>query len=212
MRFLAGHTKLANIPLDIMRSTELNYFHFLFEAKEISMTTRTLGSDEMFVESHYSWTPLDYYVTGRAISHSNCSRLLDFDHTSIDDEKFELFCQGCAALGGNGCRGHVSYAGFSANDITSKSIQSFVNIPPHILQNMRMLHLNSNILDGSACDLLAKVVPSMTRLEMLQLSWNPLGRGGAVEVIKALCASGVKQLWLGSTEIGEPDCDALVNY
>ena len=209
MRFLAGCTKLANTPPDITMDTELNYFHFLFEAKDISMTTTTLGSDEMDVRSHYSWTPLDYYVTGYAISHSNCPWRLNFMSSSIDDEKFELFCQGCAASGGTGCRGHISHANFSYDGLTSKSIQSFVNIPPHILQNMRELDLNSNKLDGSACDLLAKVVPSMTRLEELRLSWNPLGRGGAVEVIKALCGSGVKELWLCNTGIGEPDCVAL---
>ena len=218
MRFLAGHTKLAgctklaNIPPDITVDTKLNYFHFLFEAKEISMTARTartLGSDEMIVSPHYSWTPLDYYVTGHAISHSNYSWRLNFEWSSIDDEKFELFCHGCAASGGTGCRGHISYANFSHNGLTSKSIQSFVNIPPHILQNMRVLDLNSNKLDGSTCDLLAKVVPSMTRLEVLWLSWNPIGIGGAVEVIKALCGSGVKLLWLNNTGIGEPDCEAL---
>ena len=256
MRFLAGHTKLANIPVDItmdtkrtitrrlMKSTELNYsqlleaedisvstehlhsderarrslerenakltyFHFLFEAKDISMTTRTLGSDEMRVRSHYSWTPLDYYVTGHTISHSNCPWRLDFNNYFKDNEKFELLCQGCAAPGGTGCRGHISYADFSSNDLTSKSIQSFVNIPPHILQNMRELVLNSNKLDGSACDLLAKAVPSMSRLEVLWLDYNPVGSGGAVEVIKALCGSGVKKLSLTSTGIGEPDCEAL---
>ena len=208
MRFLAGLTKLANIPPDITRSTELNYFHFLLEAKNISMTTTTLSSDEMNVRSHYSWTPLDYYVTGHAICHSNCSWRLYFVSSSIDDEKFELFCQGCAAPGGTGCRGHILHADFSSNDITSKSIQSFVNIPPHIVENMRVLKL-SNKLDGSACDLLAKAVPSMTRLEELGLGWNPIGNGGAVEVIKALCGSGVKELRLRNTEIGEPDCEAL---
>ena len=209
MRFFAGRTKLANIPPDITMGTKLNYFHFLFEAKDISMTATTLGADEMVVESLYSWTPLDYYVTGHAISHSNCSWRLNFSHSSIDDEKFELFCHGCAASGGTGCRGHISYANFSYNALTSKSIQSFVNIPPHILQNMRELNLTSNKLDGSACDLLAKVVPSMTRLEDLQLGWNPIGSAGAVEVIKALCGSGVKQLSLLATEIGEPDCESL---
>ena len=134
MRFLAGRTKLANIPPDITMNTKLNSLHFLFEAKDISMTTRTLGSDERYVESHYSWTPLDYYVTGHAISHSNCSWRLDFRYTSIDDEKFKLFCQGCAAPGGTGCRRHISYANFSYNHISSKSIHSFLNIPPHILQ------------------------------------------------------------------------------
>ena len=102
MRFLAGRTKLANMTCDItIDTTKLNYFHFLFEAKDISMTTRTLGSDDrsIVVESHYSWTPLDYYVTGHAVSHSNCSWSLNFWSTSIDDEKFELFCQGCTAPG-----------------------------------------------------------------------------------------------------------------
>ena len=209
MRFLAGRTKLANTPPNITMDTKLNYFHFLFEAKDISMTTRTLGSDEMDVSSHYSWTPLDYYVTGHAISHSNCPWRLDFHNSSIDDEKFKLLCQGCAAPGGTGCRGHISHAEFWGNDITSKSMQSFVNIPPHILQNMRVLDPSINKLDGSACDLLAKVVPPMSRLEELWLGHNPIGSGGAVEVIKALCGSGVKQLWLDSTGIGEPDCEAL---
>ena len=211
MRFLAGQTKLANIPLlpNITRSTKLNYFHFLFEAKDISMTTRTLGSGEMVVRSDHSWTPLDYYVTGHAISHSNCSWKLNFWDSSVDDEKFELFCQGCAASGRTGCRGHISFANFRANILTSVSIQSFVNIPQHIIQYMRKLDLGGNKVDGSACDLLAKAVPSMTSLEKLSLSYNPLGSGGAVEVIKALCGSGVKQLWLGNTGIGEPDCEAL---
>ena len=190
-------------------NAKLTYFHFLFEAKDISMTTRTLGSDEMVVRSHYSWTPLDYYVTGHAISHSNCPWRLNFYQKSIDDEMFELFCQGCAAPGGTVCRGHISHAYFSCNDLTSKSIQSFVNIPPHILQDMRVLDLEDNKLDGSACDLLAKAVPSLSRLEHLQLACNPIGSGGAVEVIKALCGSGVKWLYLYNTGIGEPDCEAL---
>ena len=209
MRFLAGLTKLANIPSDITMNTKLNYFHFLFEAKDTSMATRTLGSDEVFVRSRYSWTPLDYYVTGHAISHSNCSWSLHFWKTFIDDEKFELFCQGCAAPGGTECSGHISDANFSFNDITSKSIQSFANIPPHILQDMTGLWLDHNKLDGSACDLLAKAIPSMTCLEELWLGGNPIGSGGAVEVIKALCGSGVNELLLRNTEIGEPDCEAL---
>ena len=163
----------------------------------------------MVVRPHYSWTPLDYYVTGHAISHSNCPCRLNFTFSSIDDEKFELFCQGCAAPGVTGYKGHISYADFSCNDITSESIQSFVSIPQHILQNMRVLHLSSNKLDGSACDLLAKAVPSMSGLEELVLGNSPIGSGGAVGMVKALCGTGVKQLSLPNTWIGMPDCEAL---
>ena len=206
MRFLAGLTKLENIPPDMMRDTKLNYFYFLFEAKDISMTTRTLGSGEINVKSRYSWTPLDYYVTGHAISHSNCPWRLNFVSSSIDDEKFELFCQGCAAPGRTECNGHISTANFSFNDVTSKSIQSFVNIPPHVLQATRELFLNNNRLCGSACDWLAKAPSS---LERLNLGANLIRSGAAVVTVKALCSSAVKELSLYKTGIGEPDCVAL---
>ena len=212
LRFVAGLTKLANVTLEItrtLREDHLTSFHWLFECKDTSVTTRTLGSDEMVVRSHYSWTPLDYYVTGHVISHSNCPWTLFFSSCSIDDEKFELFCQGCATPGGTGCDGYISSADIGYNGITSKHMPSFVSIPPHILQGTRRLNLSGNKLDGRACDLLAKVVPLMSRLEVLSLSHNPIGSGGAVEVIKSLCGSGVKRLWLHNTGIGGPDCEAL---
>ena len=205
MRFLAGLTKLENMPPDMMRDTKLNYFHFLFEAKDFS----TLGSGEINVKSRYSWTPLDYYVTGHAISHSNCSWRLNFVSSSIDDEKFELFCQGCAAPGRTGCRGYISTANFSFNDVTSKSIQSFVNIPPHVLQAIRELFLNNNRLCGSACDWLAKAPSLLSRLERLNLGANLITCGAVVVTVKALCDRAVKELSLYKTEIGEPDCEAL---
>ena len=70
IRFLAGLTKLASIPLEkVMESdnAKLTYSHLLFEGKEISMTTRTLDLYEMVIKSD-CWTPLDYYVTGRVFS------------------------------------------------------------------------------------------------------------------------------------------------
>lgn len=182
-------------------------------------------SDETFVMPDHSWTPLDFYVTSHAISHSNCPWRLEFsdfladdddddddnDGNLFDDEKFELFCKGCANPGGNRCRGYISYANFGGNDITSKSMQSFVNISIHILQGLEWLLMNHNRVDGSACDLLANVIPSMSRLEGLQLSSNKIGIGGAVNVINALFGSPLKQLWLENTEIGVLDCETLCN-
>ena len=212
IRFLAGLTKSVNIPTrkwTVSNDNKVTYFHILFEAKGSSLTTRDLGSDEMIVNSHYSWTPLDYYVTGHAISHSNCFWRLRFYNSFIDDEKFALFCQGYDTPGVTEIRHCISYADFSYNYITSKSMQSFVNISPHMLPDIKELDLSHNKLDGSACNLLAKVVPSMFSLEELWLSHNPIECGGAVNLIEALCGSGVKQLWLVKTGIGAPDCEAL---
>ena len=215
IKFWAGLTKLANMPPDVTNSlmesddTKLTYFHFLFEAKDTLVITESLDLDEIVVRPHYSWTPLDYYVTGHAIPHSNCPWRLHFHYSSIDDEKFGLFCQGCAAPGVTGCRGHISHANFVENSISSKSIQSFVNIPPCIIQKTTELELHHNKLDGNACDMLAKSIPSMSSLRRLWLSYNPIESGGAVEVIKALHVSAVEELWLTDTGIGMPDCEAL---
>jgi len=215
MTFVAGLTKVGNIPPEITgklredRDNNLILLHWLFECKDTLVTTRILGSDVMVVSSHYSWTPLDYYVTGHVISHSNSPWRLYFDGLSIDNEKFELFCQGCATPEGTGCEGYISYAYFNHSDLTPKHIQSFASIPSHILQDVRKLNLNGNELDGSACDLLAKVIPSMSRLEEFWLGSNLIGSGGAVEVIKSLWGSRVNDLRLYNTGIGGPDCEAL---
>jgi len=58
----------------------------------------------------------------------------------------------------------------------------------------------------------ARDVPSMIRLEDLRLGNNPIGSGCAMQVIKALCGSRVKVLWLNNTGIGEPDCVALCDH
>ena len=213
MRFLAGLKKLPNMPPEIIRrlmnsdNSKLAYFHLLFEAKEISVATKALGSDEMVIISQHNWTPLDYYVTGNALSHSDCPWRQYFRYTSND--KFELFCQGCAAPGETGVKGCISCANFVNSDITYRSIDSFINISPHILRDMQELFLYDNKLDRSACDLLAKAVPLMSKLEYLWLYSNPIGQGGTVKVTKSLCGSGVKMLSLDNTKIGVPDCEAL---
>ena len=74
---------------------------------------------------------------------------------------------------------------------------------------MKKLELHHNKLDRSACNLLAISIPLMSSLRKLWLSNNPIGSCGAVEVIKALRGSKVKQLLMWETEIGEPDCEAL---
>ena len=56
---------------------------------------------------------------------------------------------------------------------------------------------------------MAKIVPSLSSLEDLSLGDNPIESGGTVELIKALCGSGVKQLWLWETGVGVLDCEAL---
>ena len=207
IRFLAGLTKLEGIPLEnMMKSddTKLTYSHLLFEGKE---TTRTLDLYEMVIKSHYSWTPLDYYVTGHAISHSKCPWRLNFGSSFIDDEKFQLFCQGCAAPGATGCRGHILQANFNNNEITSKSIQSFVNVQVEELllsgnpigsgsavkvinalcgSGVKKLGLDNTGIGEPDCEALCELLKSSHSLQYLLVGKNNLSSESVTSIITGL--------------------------
>ena len=200
LRFVAGLTKLANVPPEITRKLRKDgaLFNWLFECKDTSVTTRTLGSDEMVVVwSHYSWTPLDYYVTGHVISHSNCPWRLIFSQSSIDDEKFELFCQGCATPGGTGCEGCISYADFSINGITSKHMPSFVSIPPLILQGMQYLNLDRNPIGVEGASSMSDMLQHNTSLTWLHICDNSVGEEGVRQLMNSVKYNQtLRELWL----------------
>ncbi len=115
-------------------------FHWLCEAQDSERTARTLGQEETVVRSDYSWTPLDYYVTGYCISHSNCLWRLE----SLDDEKMEMLSRGCSTTPEHTYTGYISHADFSGG-LTSKGIEHFAQLPQHILQYERTATISHQI-------------------------------------------------------------------
>ena len=124
----------------------------------------------------------------------------------------ELFSEGCHTSGSSSTTdsGCISSVDFGENYITSEGILHFLNIPQHILRGITELSLTTNELDANTCDLLAKAVPEMPLLEVLDFYYNPtIGNGGAVSLIRSLYTSKVKTLMLSDTGIGEEDCECL---
>ena len=220
-RFLAGLTMLENITPNVVEQllhsysydSELTLFHWLFESHSDVTIVKVLNLDEMNIWFGRMCTPLDLYVTGYCVAHSQCNWSLHAGIGSagfIDDEKVELFSKGCQTSSTTTDCGCISSVTFGSNHITSEGIEHFVNIPQHIRQGIRTLNLWGNKLDVHACDLLAKAVPEMPMLEELNLDINPaIGSGGAVALIRSLYTSSVKTLHLNDTGIGEEDCVCL---
>ena len=221
-RFLAGLAKLENITPNIIEQLlpwsgtggdELTLFHWLFESHSDATAMKVLNLDKMNIRFRYTWTPLDFYVTGYCVAHSHCnwslgSRFHWIDY--IDDEKVELFSKGCQTSSTTTDCGCISSVDFDGKYITSEGIVHFLNIPQHIRQGIKTLKLYVSKLDAHACDLLAKAVPEMPTLEELDLGHNPaIGGGGAVSLIRSLYTSSVKTLRLTNTGIGEEDCVCL---
>ena len=184
-------------------------YHWLFEAGD--GVPEELGSNkEVSVSSSYSWNPLDYYAVGHCISHYQFQWKLDFNNVSMDDDGFEMICKGMASNTKTTHSGEIE-GYFNGNHITSDGLKWFLEIPIQLLQQMKKLYFDGNELDGPALNTFCEAIPNLTHLQELTLSGNPIGKGGAVEVLKCLhhYKTPLKELNLRHTGVGEEDCAQL---
>ena len=165
---------------------------------------------EVSVSSSYSWNPLDYYAVGHCISRYQFQWELDFISASMGDEGFKMICKGMASNTKTTHSGEIE-GHFSYNHITSDGLKWFLEIPIQLLQQMKELHFGSNELDGPALNTFCAAIPNLTHLQVLTLWGNPIGKGGAVEVLKCLYhyKTPLKELDLSGTGVGEEDCAQL---
>ena len=125
--------------------TDMTLFHWLFESHSDATAVKVLCYDEMDVKFWHTWTPLDFYVTGNCVAHSQCNWSLVSFGGCIDDEKLELFSKGCLTSSTTTESGCISSVNFDYDYITSEGILHF-----HIRQSIRELSLYSNKLDAHA--------------------------------------------------------------
>ena len=215
VRFFFGLTKPNTLTSSLIShhissqvdSESSNVFHWLFETGE----GKPDGSGRsVVVGSSYSWSPLDYYVLGHAISPCNFSWELSLTH--MGDEGMEMLCKGMSASTDNTCAGKITRAYFSFNNITSEGFKWLHNIPAVIVQQLIQLNLEDNEIDRSGLIAFSQVIPKLTMLQHLSLRWNPISKGGAVEVLRSLhhYKTPLKTLDLMHTGIGEQDSVPLV--
>ena len=184
-------------------------YHWLFEAGD--GVPEELGSNkEVSVSSSYSWNPLDYYAVGHCISHYQFQWKLHFTSASMGDEGFEMICKGMASNTKTTHSGEIE-GHFGHNHITSDGLKWFLEIPIQLLQQMKKLDFGDNELDGPALNTFCGAIPNLTHLQVLTLYENPIGKGGAVEVLKCLhhYKTPLKELDLEDTVVGEEDCAQL---
>ena len=219
LRFLSGLTKSSSILIDHMRrmldseedDDKLTVFHWLFEGGDIATIVDILREREVTVRSHYSWSALDYFVTGHCITRSNCSWDIDFRFSHMGDEKMIQFLQALSSADGEEGNSQINLLDWSYNKLTSQSLRHLQDIPVHHLHHLESFDLSWNDLDQIAVDHIAKTIPHMLQLEQLMLYSNPnIQRGGAVSLLSALCDhKALKRLGLSNTNIGEEDCEQL---
>ena len=177
-------------------------YHWLFECGDVE--TITEESREVSVKSS-SWNPLDYHVLGYCVSRYEFKWKLNF--ASMQGEDIEMLCRGMASAPDTTWNGELE-ANFSGNGITSEAMKWFTKIPLQLLQQIKELNFNSNKLDSNALNVFTEIVPNLSKLKALSLGYNPIGKGGALEVLKCLYHHKIplEKLNLSNTGVSEEDC------
>ena len=204
-----NHFTSAMISQHLSDYEKATAYHWLFEAGD-RVPEELRSNKEVSVRSSYSWNPLDYYAVGHCISHYQFQWKLDFSSASMGDEGVEMICKGMASNTKTTNSGEIE-GDFSDNHITSDGLKWFLEIPIQLLQQLKKLEFGYNELDGPALNTFCGAIPNLTHLQELTLYENPIGKGGAVEVLKCLhhYKTPLKELILNDTGVGEEDCAQL---
>ena len=197
--FLAGITKLVSYPeiflSKLLRRNTVSMYNWLYESQNNHLLTS--GSSKIrYVRLTYSASLTDYFVAGYCLAHSNNACRVNFSNISINDIAMEFFSIGCNhQLPETGMSSGILVALFNGGSITADGVKHFLTIPDSMLRIIQHLDLSENMLDGAACEALAKGVEKMSRLVKLDLSNNSfIECGGIVELMSCLHSSKLKEL------------------
>ena len=223
LKFLCGLRKFSGYPSGMLNTLcvrksvndsvssicelDFNTLHWLFEVQDNGVITKLLGSSSTQLTEPSEATPFDCFVLGYCVSNSNCTWKIDLADWNIADEGVEMLVRG-AAEGKNHCTGGFSEIDLSMNDITSEGVKHLLNLRKQLINGLKTLDLHYNKIES--CATFAHLTPRLPHLKKLNLYRNPIGQGGAVQLMRSLKApNALQELLLYKTEISVEDCRAL---
>ena len=191
----------------VIGEVTINTLHWLFEVQDNGVITKLLGSSSTQLTKPSKATPFDCFVLGYCVSNSNCTWKIDLADCNIADEGVEMLVRG-AAEGKTHCTGGFSEIDLSVNDITSEGVKHLLNLRKQLINGLKTLDLHYNKIES--CATFAHLTPRLPHLKKLNLYRNPIGQGGAVQLMRSLKApNALQELLLYKTEISVEDCRAL---
>ena len=223
VRFFFGLTKQNTLTSSLIshhissqcENQHMSVFYWLFESRS-EIFTKSLGTDqEVEVRSSYSWTSLDYFVLGAAVSRYHFQWNLRLSLAGLGQEELSSLFNGMAVSSScdntailSSQKGAIKFD-LSSNHFSS-SLQNLSKCPPDALHRITALKLGTNQLNRDDLYALSEAIPELTSLQSLSMPGNSIGDGGAVEILKSLRKIALEELDLRGTDVGEQDTPFLI--
>lgn len=226
-RFLAGMTKFTAIGWDILSSYSTSNYTVeksgmddvdywvttfvtwcLFEAQDPQACDFVCQSNKTGYQPD-TVTPFDLYALGYCIIHSHSSWALDLRGCNVSSESLQMLALSLHSKPHPRSQIEELHLGGFVNtteNIATVGIKHVTDIPLGMLATLHKLCLSQCNLDRSACNLLATFVQHLPNLAHLFVNENPLGNGGAKNLLQALQqCQNLCTLFLHSCNLGVDD-------
>ena len=200
------------------KSLKLQICHWLFESQDPSALTSIIGSDSVcfYHNCHSALLPFDWYVLRYCITRSSCDWKLELHCCEL--ESVETFLNVLNVQQDQSLlpsKGQIKQMIFISAD--PAALHLLVTNLPQMSVFRCLTHLSlspsglvASQLTSRICDRLCQDTGLLQHLLYLDLYGNPIGRGGAVNLITSLTKfSTIRELHLAETGIGFEDCKAF---
>ena len=228
-QFVAGITKFGTIGLEALCTDMLsgnesenqvlvheevefeNSFltNCLYEAQDSKMCKDVFSqTKKMLVYNPTVATPFDLYTTGYCIANSAAVWKVYTSTAVVGTEEVAMFVAGLNSA--SEVTGYIDTLSFSYNHFGQIDCKHLSNLNPEILGRLSTILLGECNMDGTACDLLSTTVPLMKNLQELDLSNNPICKGGFQNLFHALMNNmHLHTLDITDNHLGSKDFRAL---
>ena len=226
LRFVAGLTKLENIPLDSLQQLllqqgredvvkiSLNSLHWLFEARCINLYSNL---NRKFAILQYSsidttTTPFDCFVLGYALSHISCMGHWEIEIIGchVDDECVEMLASGINFRSSKGIQDlKITKLSMHNNAITTGGATTLAEILKDN-RTLQQLNVGNNFIGQEGVTTLAEILKENRALQQRNVSSNAIGQGGATVLAEMLKENGtLQQLDVSGNSIGQEGATTL---
>lgn len=226
-RFLAGMTQFTAIGWDILSSYSTSNYTVeksgmddvdcwvntfvtwcLFEAQDPQACDFVCQSNKTGYQPD-TVTPFDLYALGYCIIHSHSSWALDLRGCNVSSESLQMLALSLHSKPHPRSQIEELHLGGFVNtteNIAMVGMKHVTDIPLSMLATLHKLCLSQCNLDRSACNILATFVQHLPNLAHLFVNENPLGNGGAKNLLQALQqCQNLCTLFLHSCNLGVDD-------
>ena len=195
MRFLTGLTKLQDGRLSITipdeKISSMSIFHQLMETKNDALVSQILNKQAgtITVKRVSSFlTEQDFYILGKCIGLSSCTWKLGFTLRALTDKHMDMLVAGFKAAKRPKEKDapRLEHVVFSLNEIGSRGIISFTNLPPFILKTISELYLRATSIDKGCLQHCIPKFDHFIKLETFLFHDNDFKEGEQQPIINAL--------------------------